>query len=118
MKVGEDIKFKESDEKSIYGDEEEKTASNGKASEAIDPWYVSKEEVTDENDSDMKVSDNSPEQPQSTESADVKQSSEVTDDTMVSEAAEEKDITSIEANDNNSADDCDKEKSFTITHLS
>ena len=49
-----DIKFKESDEKSISRDEEEKTASNGKASEAIDPWSVSKEEVFDETDTTKK----------------------------------------------------------------
>merc|ERR1711956_103621 len=61
-----DIKFKESDEKSISGDEEEKIASNGKASEAIDPWSVSKEEVSDENDTNKKASDTTPEQPQST----------------------------------------------------
>ena len=44
----------------------------------------------------------------------MKQSSEVTDDTMMSETVEEKDITSTEANDNNSADDYDKEKSFDV----
>merc|ERR1712008_512373 len=41
-----------------------------------------------------------------------KQSSEVTDDTMMSKTVEENDITSTEANDNNSVDD--KEKIFDV----